>query len=30
MSSEKDVVNRQDEVQGQRKEVNVKDYGEAS
>ena len=30
MSSEKDVVNRQDEISGQRKEVNVEDYGEAS
>ena len=30
MSSEKDVVNRQDEISGQRTEVNVEDYGEAS
>src|SRR5215211_506514 len=25
-----DIVNKQDEIQGQRKEVNVEDYGEAS
>ena len=25
-----DIVNKQDEIPGQRKEVNVEDYGEAS
>jgi hypothetical protein len=29
-SNPEDIVNKQDEISGQRKEVNVKDYGEAS
>jgi hypothetical protein len=30
MSSEKDITNKQNEIPGQRKEVDVEDYGEAS
>ncbi len=29
-SNPEDIVNKQDEIAGQRKEVNVEDYGEAS
>ena len=30
MSSEKDITNKQNEIPGARKEVDVEDYGEAS